>query len=168
MLQVKIIDFGIAADISKASAARGGSSFYVAPEIVSTLPQTRKQIGERSDIYSLGATMYELATGSPPFLPAFFSQKEKNWNFYWREYMRLPREARFAFEADMIKERQCARPDVSRVAYPELARRIILRCLEPSPEGRYRQCYQLLRDLRQAIAELGWMDVVTSPFSGRF
>ena len=63
--EVRIIDFGIAlvsdADISRIEGIAGSPS-YMSPEQVQSLELT-----PRSDIYSLGAVMYELLTGARPF-----------------------------------------------------------------------------------------------------
>ena len=63
--EVRIIDFGIAlvsdADISRIEGIAGSPS-YMSPEQVQSLELT-----PRSDIYSLGAVMYELLTGTRPF-----------------------------------------------------------------------------------------------------
>lgn len=62
---VRIIDFGIAlvadSDISRIEGIAGSPS-YMSPEQVQSLELTN-----RSDIYSLGAVMYELLTGARPF-----------------------------------------------------------------------------------------------------
>ncbi len=62
---VRIIDFGIAlvsdSDISRIEGIAGSPS-YMSPEQVQSLELTN-----RSDLYSLGAVMYELLTGSRPF-----------------------------------------------------------------------------------------------------
>src|SRR3954454_19536250 len=62
---VRIIDFGIAlvsdSDISRIEGIAGSPS-YMSPEQVQSLDLTN-----RSDLYSLGAVMYELLTGSRPF-----------------------------------------------------------------------------------------------------
>jgi len=62
---VRIIDFGIAlvadSDISRIEGIAGSPS-YMSPEQVQSLELTG-----RSDIYSLGAVMYELLTGNRPF-----------------------------------------------------------------------------------------------------
>jgi serine/threonine protein kinase len=62
---VRIIDFGIAlvagSDISRIEGIAGSPS-YMSPEQVQSLDLT-----SRSDLYSLGAVMYELLTGVRPF-----------------------------------------------------------------------------------------------------
>ncbi|HLG53573.1 MAG TPA: serine/threonine-protein kinase [Steroidobacteraceae bacterium] len=62
---LRLIDFGIAlhadADISRIEGIAGSPS-YMSPEQVQSLELTH-----RSDIYSLGAVMYELLTGNRPF-----------------------------------------------------------------------------------------------------
>ncbi|MCE9638475.1 MAG: SUMF1/EgtB/PvdO family nonheme iron enzyme [Planctomycetes bacterium] len=65
--EAKIADFGIARSVAEAaamiaSAAIKGSPPYIAPEVV-----TGDTEDFRSDVYSLGATIFELATGRPPF-----------------------------------------------------------------------------------------------------
>jgi serine/threonine protein kinase len=63
--EVRIIDFGIAlvadSEISRIEGIAGSPS-YMSPEQVQSLELTN-----RSDLYSLGAVMYELLTGTRPF-----------------------------------------------------------------------------------------------------
>ncbi|MEW6325786.1 MAG: protein kinase, partial [Nitrospirota bacterium] len=63
--RVKIMDFGLAKVVSDALADRTsvkGTPLYMAPEQV-----TGDQVDQQSDIYSLGCTLYRMATGRPPF-----------------------------------------------------------------------------------------------------
>ena len=67
--QVKVLDFGIAKMVGTPSANRTlsgyflGTPFYCAPE------QTfGGEVDARSDVYSLGATAFEMLTGTPPFV----------------------------------------------------------------------------------------------------
>ena len=66
---IKLLDFGIAAIASNASntvltesGAVMGTPQFLAPEMASGLPAD-----ERSDVYSLGAVLYFLLTGVPPY-----------------------------------------------------------------------------------------------------
>jgi serine/threonine-protein kinase len=64
---VKILDFGIAR-LSQAGAAQTqsfmGTLAYCSPE-----QMEGKELDQRSDIYSLGITMYEMLTGEMPIMP---------------------------------------------------------------------------------------------------
>jgi serine/threonine protein kinase len=66
--RVMVADFGLAklldADTLTAAGDVVGTVQYMAPE------QLRGQADERSDVYGLGVTLYELATGRPAFDPA--------------------------------------------------------------------------------------------------
>ena len=67
---VSLIDFGIACELGAAQATeRAGEGFegtphYVAPEQTGWL---NRGCDARSDLYSLGATLYHACTGGPPF-----------------------------------------------------------------------------------------------------
>ncbi len=68
---VKIVDFGISKQIGGPARERAattspqvlGSPFYMAPEQMRAEP-----IDERSDIWGLGAILFEMLTGRPPFV----------------------------------------------------------------------------------------------------
>ena len=64
---LKLTDFGLARDLRdrrlSQSGALLGSCHYMSPEQIRGL----KHLDERSDLYSLGVVLYEMATGSKPF-----------------------------------------------------------------------------------------------------
>jgi serine/threonine protein kinase/Tol biopolymer transport system component len=121
---VKILDFGIAKLAGAAGLTRIGSSLgtpgYMSPE------QARgEEVDHRTDVWSLGAVLYEMVTGRRPFrggddqavLYALFNQ-----------------------EPDPVEQ---LRPD----APPELVR-IIGRMLAKDPDRRYLTAAEALADLR--------------------
>src|SRR5262245_23705313 len=66
---VSLIDFGIACEVGAAQAAEPGeviegTPHYLAPEQTGWMS---RGCDARSDLYSLGATLYYACTGSPPF-----------------------------------------------------------------------------------------------------
>ncbi len=96
-----------------------GTFPYIAPE------QYLRQRGDlRSDLYALGAMIYELATGKMPFgQPEKLSQVKQR---LWR---------------DPVPPR-ALRPDI-----PEWLQEIILRALEVDPANRYQSAAQMIFDL---------------------
>lgn len=66
---VKLVDFGLAHESGRLTMTQTGTfrgtPFYASPEQVAA---RRVSIDERTDVYSLGVTLYELATGSVPFV----------------------------------------------------------------------------------------------------
>ena len=62
--QAKLVDFGIAGMVDAKSAAGEvwGTPYYIAPEKVK-----KHKADVRSDIYSLGATLYHALAGKPPY-----------------------------------------------------------------------------------------------------
>lgn len=66
---VKVTDFGIAKFLlAGPDATRSGSQIIGTPLYMSPEQIRGDAVDARSDIYSLGATLYEMATGRPPFL----------------------------------------------------------------------------------------------------
>jgi len=127
--QVKIMDFGLAKSslgvvVTQASTTLGTVA-YMSPE------QARGgQVDGRTDIYSLGAVLYEMVTGRRPFV-ADYEQ---------------------AVVYSILNEKPEPVTAV-RTGVPVGLERIILRCLEKSAEDRYQTAADLVSDLRRARRE---------------
>ena len=124
--KVKVADFGIARAVSSQTmnaATVVGSVHYISPE------QARGGYSdERSDLYSLGITMFEMVTGHVPF-------EGDNTVTVALAHLENP-----------MPDPRTLNPDVS----PSLAR-IILKCTEKRPERRYPNAAAVISDLRRAL-----------------
>ena len=76
--QLKVIDFGLALPLSEGGdrltqeGAFLGSPRYAAPE---QLRGEHAAVGPWTDTFALGATLFELVTGQPPFAPASVAER---------------------------------------------------------------------------------------------
>ena len=127
-LRAKLVDFGIASFANQGqSEGIWGTPYYIAPEKV-----RRQKIDCRSDIYSLGATLYHALAGHPPFEGKTPIDVVK---------ARLQRPA---------PELRAVRPDVDPVV-----EKIIARMLEGDQGRRYPNYNSLIGDMRKAVQQLG-------------
>jgi non-specific serine/threonine protein kinase len=134
--QVKVLDFGIAKTTARESPTQTSAAFaesqtsagivvgsapYMSPEQV-----LGHEVDHRSDLFALGVTLYELATGRLPFPGATPAEKM----------------ARIVHaEPDPIS-------DTNR-QMPAAFERIVFRCLDKRSDKRYQSAQELLADLRQ-------------------
>lgn len=124
--QVKVADFGIArlpdTDNFKLDDRAVGTVHYISPEQASGLA-----VDERSDLYSLGVLMYEMATGSRPFEAADASTV-----------------------AMMQVSDEPARPRILRPDISPALEQIILRAMRKEPSERYESAEDMLRAVLRA------------------
>ncbi len=123
--KVKVTDFGIAKAATSNTVSQNavGSVHYLSPE------QARGGYSdEKSDIYSLGVTLYEMLCGKVPFAgDNSVSVALSHIND----------------EATPIRE---IRPDV-----PVSIEKIVQKCMQKKPERRYLSASELIADLKRSI-----------------
>jgi serine/threonine protein kinase len=126
---VRIVDFGIAlVSDSEVSRLEGvaGSPAYMSPEQVQGHP-----LDARSDLYSLGAVMYEMLCGQRPFRAGALGK-------LLRQVVQSPPER--------LRD---VRPDL-----PEELEAIVMRTLEKEADQRYRNGAELAADLTRVHQKL--------------
>jgi len=128
--RAKIMDFGIArvrvSDIRTQTGAILGSPRYLSPEQATGQPTDL-----RSDIFSLGVVLHELAAGEPPFSAGTVAQLLQH-----------------------IANAVPRPPSASNPAVPAVLDLIVAKALEKRPDDRYQSAGELARDVRACLAEL--------------
>ena len=126
--QIKVADFGIAklpnTEALTLTDKAIGTVYYISPEQASGKP-----IDRRSDLYSLGILMYEMATGELPFKaesPVSVALMQVN---------------------DLPKPPRSINPNM-----PVGLEQIILEAIEKEPENRYQSATQMYKSLEQLKA----------------
>src|SRR5574343_1145819 len=124
---VKIVDFGISSRLPRLNPALQNPEFlegtlaYISPEQTGRM---NRAVDYRTDLYSLGATFYELLTGRPPF-----SSNEAH---------------------DLVHchiARQPLPPDEVNPDVPALLSALVLRLLAKNAEDRYQSAWGVKADL---------------------
>ena len=126
-LEIKITDFGIAAPPARHPAVDAdlieGSLPYMAPEQTGRMD---RGIDQRSDLYSLGVTFYQMLTGTLPCKAA----DPPEW-----------------VHCHIAREPKSPRQITPTILEPVAA--IVMRLLAKQPEARYQSARGLLSDLRR-------------------
>jgi serine/threonine-protein kinase len=126
---VKVMDFGIARDTSFADLTEAGTGIgtpaYMSPEQV-----LGDKLDARSDIFSLGVVLYQMLTGSKPFI-----EDEK----------------KSAMHKIRLEKHESARklnPEI-----PRELNNVIDRCLEKQPRDRWRSAQHMVMALERFLAK---------------
>jgi outer membrane protein assembly factor BamB/predicted Ser/Thr protein kinase len=126
--RVLVLDFGLAKATEVGGATAGASRIvagtpnYMAPE------QALGRADARSDVYGVGAILYELTTGRPPFTG--------------------DNAAEILLQ---VMERDPAPPRAADPGIPRDAEAVILKCLEKEPARRYATMAELIEDLEAVL-----------------
>ena len=124
--KVKLMDFGLAKVVEEArnhTTVVAGTPYYMSPE--QTLG---KNVDHRTDIYSLGVAIFEMATGTVPF-------KEGNIPYH-HVHTQPPK----------IQE---LKPDL-----PNTLSSIVDRCLQKDPADRYQSAREILAEVRSSLSDV--------------
>jgi len=130
----KLVDFGLAAMNCGPGNDVWGTPYYIAPEKV-----RRQKSDFRSDIYSLGATLYHAIAGVPPFDGEDATAVVK---------------ARFDGPPKPMRE--------IRGNVPDEVETLIARMLQVEPQTRYPTYGSLLGDMRRYLSKAGPVNLSTS------
>jgi len=124
-----LTDFGVAKMVEGTSKFTRTGAIIGTPEYMSPEQILGKKLDGRSDIYSLGIVLYEMATGRPPFRaetpPAVFVK-------HLHDPLPLPR---------------TWNPDL-----PEAVEKVILKALAREPDDRYAGATELVQALEKALS----------------
>lgn len=130
--RTKVTDFGIAKALGGAKLTRTGTAMgtahYMSPEQV----VGSREVDQRTDIYSLGATFYEVLTGQTPFESVTQDTTDSDYLLKNAHVHDPP-------------------PDPSQLV-PDLTPTVaeaLLRALEKAPENRFRDCAEFWEALSQ-------------------
>jgi eukaryotic-like serine/threonine-protein kinase len=126
----KIADFGLAKKLEEESGnTRSGTVLgtpsYMAPE---QADGRSRDVGPLADVYALGAVLYELLTGRPPF------RGESMWD-----------------TLDQVRTREPVPPTQLQPRVPRDLETICLKCLQKSPVNRYASASAMAEDLRRFL-----------------
>ncbi|MDP1526674.1 MAG: serine/threonine-protein kinase [Rhodocyclaceae bacterium] len=128
--QVKVTDFGIARITDSSKTKTGmvlGTPSYMSPEQLAG-----KKIDGRSDLFSLGVTLFQMASGKLPFVGESMAQL-------------------------MFRIASDPHPDICKLVsgVPDCVAIIIDKALVKDPDQRYQTGGEFARDLRACLAALG-------------
>jgi serine/threonine protein kinase len=152
-----LADFNLAFDTSPVGGTQaalfGGTLGYMSPEHLDAFnpnsPVTPAAVDQRSDIYSLGVVLFELACGEQPFQEEIADSASETLN-------RLAKERRAGVPS-------CHQP----VSGIDSLNRVVGRCLAPEPDERFQKAAELaqalqvceqFRRIEKRLPRLPWLE----------
>lgn len=128
--EIKVTDFGLARATEQSTLSVSGELLgtpaYMAPE---QIKGDREKVDVRADVYGIGATLYELLTGRPPFVGSSTAETLQQ-----------------VLHADPLPPRRIVD------TLPQDIESICLQCLEKSPSKRYASVAELLEDIERFLS----------------
>jgi serine/threonine protein kinase len=130
---VKVMDFGLAKVAQEHSAqstvtyAAAGTLYYMSPEQIKGL----KNVDSRSDIYSIGMSLYEMLTGRVPF--------DKS-------------ESEFAIQKQII-EGKIPPPTKYNPLIPKQLNKIVMKSIDKDADKRYQTVGEMIKDLSTIVPD---------------
>lgn len=131
--KLKLIDFDLAGIFSREHATLQGTRFqgtlqYTSPEQTG---RTNRWVDYRTDYYSLGATLYELICGRPPF------NSSDSLELVHSHIARVP-----------------ASPSELKPSIPQMLSDMVMKLLSKNPDSRYQSAWGLKSDLEECLRQL--------------
>jgi hypothetical protein len=130
--EIKILDFGIVSIMGQKKLEEKFGYIVGTPQYISPEQIMGEEIDQRSDIYSAGITLFQLATGKLPF-------ESKDQNEVFRQHLCEP-----------VPSIRALRPDV-----PFELAEIIEKCMQKEKKDRYQDARKVLEHLEAVAAILG-------------
>ena len=124
-----VMDFGIARSLEAKEVTKPGEVIGT-PRYMSPEQAEGREVDHRSDIYSLGALMYEMLTGSPPF------KADTIAGLIHKHITKAPKP-----------------PSKLNPQVPKILEEIILKCLEKTPERRYQRADEIIKAIKEEKLE---------------
>jgi serine/threonine-protein kinase len=129
--RLKLLDLGFVAPAGMAFPERSGTPPYMSPEQVAAQPLT-----PASDIYALGIVLYEIITGSLPYVSAITGEDLESLEARRKEVMQMHLERPAPEFAESVRRRS-----------PRLCA-IATQCLQKDPAARFQSAEELLAALK--------------------
>jgi eukaryotic-like serine/threonine-protein kinase len=125
----KITDFGLAKQLEGDSGQTRSGAVMGTPSFMAPEQASGKAVGPLADVYALGAILYDLLTGRPPFKGADVPDT-----------------------LDQVKHQEPVPPSRLQPKVPRDLETICLKCLRKEPAGRYASAAELADDLHRYLA----------------